>query len=94
MPAAPTVDTVIASSVPKGATVEIVGTDQKGPAPFTAKLEKDKVYKARVQAPGFQALELDVKGGQEKATAKLVGEVARHQRDERSCWRRHLHRRR
>ena len=69
-PAAPTVDTVIAASNDK-ATVEIVGTDQKGPVPFTAKLEKDKAYKARITAPGFAALEVDVKGGQEKLTAKL-----------------------
>ncbi len=71
-PKAVVVDTVIASSVTKGATVEIVGTDQKGPAPFTAKLEKDKAYKARVTAPGYTALEVDLKGGQEKTTAKLV----------------------
>jgi uncharacterized protein (TIGR02266 family) len=70
-PAGPVVDTIIASSVDK-ANVEIVGTDQKGPAPFTAKLEKDKAYKARITAPGFAATELDVKGGQEKQTAKLV----------------------
>lgn len=69
-PAGPIVDTVIASSVAKGSTVEIVGTDQKGPAPFTAKLEKDKAYKAKVTAPGFAPLEIDVKGG-EKQTAKL-----------------------
>ncbi len=70
-PKGPIVDTVIASSVAKGATVEIVGTDQKGPAPFTAKLEKDKAYKAKVSAPGFATLEVDVKGG-EKQTAKLT----------------------
>lgn len=70
-PPAPIVDTVIAASVPKGATVEIVGTDQKGPAPFTAKLEKDKAYRARVTAPGFLAAEVDVTGGQDQVTAKL-----------------------
>lgn len=64
--------TVIASNVAKGATVEVVGTDQKGPAPLTAQLEKDKAYKARVTAPGFIAQEIDVKGGQDKVTAKLV----------------------
>ena len=42
------VETVIASSVARR-TVEIVGTDQTGPAPFTAKLEKDKPYKVRGQ---------------------------------------------
>ncbi|HEX5063090.1 MAG TPA: TIGR02266 family protein [Kofleriaceae bacterium] len=71
-PKGPIVDTVIASSVSKGAIVAIADTDQKGPAPFTAKLEKDKVYKAIVSAPGFTTQELDVKGGQDKLTAKLV----------------------
>ena len=66
------VDTVIASSVTKGAVVEIQGTDMKGPAPFTAKLEKDRMYKARVSAPGFVAQEVDVKGGGEKVVAKLA----------------------
>ncbi|HEY5926679.1 MAG TPA: PEGA domain-containing protein, partial [Kofleriaceae bacterium] len=70
-PKGPMVDTVIASSVAKGSTVEIVGTDQKGPAPFTAKLEKDKTYKAIVTAPGFAPLEVELKGGQDKVTAKL-----------------------
>jgi hypothetical protein len=50
----------------------VVDTDQTGPAPFKAKLEKDKAYKVRVEAPGYAKLELDVKGGQDKATAKLV----------------------
>jgi uncharacterized protein (TIGR02266 family) len=68
---APTVDTVITASLPKGATVEVVGTDQKGASPFTAKLEQDKAYKARVTAPGYLVTEIDVTGG-EKASAKLV----------------------
>jgi hypothetical protein len=58
--------------VAKGAKIEIIGTDQKGPAPLTAKLEKDKAYKARITAPGFVAQEIDVTGGQGKVTAKLV----------------------
>jgi len=70
-PKGPVVDTVIAASVDK-AEIEIIGTDQKGPAPLTAKLEKDREYKARITAPGFAALEIDIKGGQEKQTAKLV----------------------
>ena len=70
-PKGPVVDTVIASSE-KDSIVEILGTDQKGPAPLTAKLEKDKDYKARITAPGFAATEMDIKGGQEKTTAKLV----------------------
>jgi hypothetical protein len=65
------VDTMIAATADK-ATVVIIGTDQEGPAPLTAKLEKGKAYKARVQAPGFVALEVDVKGGGDKVTAKLV----------------------
>lgn len=68
---APIVETEIASNVAK-ATVTVVDTDQTGPAPFKAKLEKDKAYKVRVEAPGYAKLELDVKGGQDKATAKLV----------------------
>src|SRR5205814_2242111 len=55
-----------------GATVAIEGTDMTGPAPFTAKLEKDKDYKAKLSAPGFVAQEIDVKGGQKEITAKLV----------------------
>jgi uncharacterized protein (TIGR02266 family) len=55
-----------------GATVEIPGTDQSGRAPFTAKLEKGKPYKARIAARGFAALELDLKGGDPKLAAKLV----------------------
>jgi hypothetical protein len=63
---------VIASNITKGTTIEVIGTDQKGPSPLSAKLEKDKAYKARISAPGFVAQEIDVKGGQEKVTAKLV----------------------
>jgi len=65
------VDTVIGASV-EGATVEIVGANQSGPAPFTAKLEKDKPFKARVAAPTFLAVTLDIKGGGDKQTAKLM----------------------
>jgi uncharacterized protein (TIGR02266 family) len=71
-PKGPIVDTVIASSVAKNSTVEIDGTDQKGPAPFTAKLEKDKTFKARVSAPGYATQEIEIKGGQDKQTVKLV----------------------
>ncbi|MGE0548555.1 MAG: TIGR02266 family protein [Kofleriaceae bacterium] len=70
-PAGDLAPTVISASV-EGATVEIVGAGLSGPAPFTAKLEKTKPYKARVVAPGFVPLEIDVTGGQAKATAKLV----------------------
>ncbi len=75
VPSGPPVDTVIAASTGKGAIVEILGTDQKGPAPFTAKLEKDRAYTARVSAPGFQPLELEITGGQAKATAKLLAKL-------------------
>ncbi len=70
IPVEATVDTVISANAPKGAVVEIVGTDQKGPAPFTAKLEKDKAYTARITAPGFKVTEVDVKAGV-KTAAKL-----------------------
>ncbi len=70
-PKAEIVDTVVTSSV-EGAQIEIPGTGQAGPAPFTAKLEKGKPYKARITAHGFAALELDLKGGDEKQVAKLV----------------------
>jgi hypothetical protein len=65
------VDTVVSANVP-AATVAVEGGDQTGPAPFTAKLEKDKPYKLKVSAPGFVAQELEVKGGQDKVAAKLV----------------------
>jgi len=70
-PTAELADTVIASSV-DGATVEISGTDQKGPAPFTAKLEKGKPYKARISARGYAVSEVDVKGGDARQTTTLV----------------------
>ncbi len=70
-PKANLVDTTINSNVDK-ATIEIVDTDQTGPAPFKAKLEKDRAYKARVKAPGYLAVDVDVKGGQAPLTAKLV----------------------
>ncbi len=70
-PKGPLVDTVIDSSVPN-ARIEVVGSDQRGDAPFTAKLEKDKPYKVRVSAPGHASLEIDVIGGAPKHTAALV----------------------
>jgi hypothetical protein len=65
------VETVIDANV-GGATVEIIGTDQRGTAPLTAKLEKDKPYKARITARGFATSEIDLKGGDAKQIAKLV----------------------
>jgi uncharacterized protein (TIGR02266 family) len=70
-PKAPLVETVIEASVPK-ARIEVVGTDQSGEAPFTAKLEKDKPYKVRVSAPGYTTLETDLVGGAPKHSAALV----------------------
>jgi uncharacterized protein (TIGR02266 family) len=70
-PKGPVVDTVIEANVPK-ARVEVIGTDQRGDAPFTAKLEKDKSYKVRVSAPTFSAIELDLVGGAPKHSATLV----------------------
>ena len=70
----PVVETEIVSNIAKS-TVTIVDTDQTGPAPFKAKLEKDKLYKVRVEAPGYVKSELDVKGGQDKATAKLTAKL-------------------
>jgi uncharacterized protein (TIGR02266 family) len=66
------VDTVIATNVTKNVSVEIVGTDMKGPPPFTAKLEKDKAYQARVSAPGYLPKTVAIKGGQDKTTVKLA----------------------
>jgi hypothetical protein len=62
---------VIASNVTKNVTIEIIGTDMKGPAPLTAKLEKDKAYKARVSAPYYTPKTVEIKGGQDKTTVKI-----------------------
>ncbi len=71
-PAAEMVETLISAAGADKASVEVLGTDQTGTAPLKAKLEKGKAYRARVQAPGYVMLEIDLKGG-EKAAAKLVG---------------------
>ncbi len=70
-PPAVLVDTLITASVDK-ATIEVVGTDQKGPSPLKAKLEKGKEYKARVEAPGYLNLEVDVKGGEALPKSKVA----------------------
>jgi hypothetical protein len=57
--------------VPK-ATVEVLGLNLRGKAPLKAKLERGKVYKARVQAPGFAAQEITIRGGEDRAMARLV----------------------
>jgi uncharacterized protein (TIGR02266 family) len=71
-PNAELVDTVIAAELKDKATVEILGTDQKGPAPFTAKLEKDKAYQVKITAAGFQPGDLEVKGGDKPEPVKLI----------------------
>jgi uncharacterized protein (TIGR02266 family) len=70
-PKGPIVETVIDASVPN-ARVEVADTDQRGTAPFTAKLEKDRPYKVRIASPGYASLEIDVVGGAPKHTAALV----------------------
>ncbi|MBL9020417.1 MAG: TIGR02266 family protein [Myxococcales bacterium] len=70
-PAAVIVETAISAAGAEKVMIEVLGTDQTGPSPLKAKLEKGKAYRARVQAPGFMLVEIDVKGG-EKASAKLV----------------------
>jgi hypothetical protein len=75
-PAAELVETLLTASVDK-AQIEVVGTDQKGPSPLKAKLEKGKTYKARVQATGYVLLEVEVKGGEAlpKSKATLVAKA-------------------
>ncbi|MCA9674031.1 MAG: TIGR02266 family protein, partial [Myxococcales bacterium] len=63
------IEVKIAASV-KGAQVEIVGTDQVGPAPFTAKIAKDQPATARVSAPGYVPQDVDL--GADPVTVKLV----------------------
>jgi len=70
-PPAEVVPTVISVSI-EGASVEIPGTGQSGPAPFTAKLDKGKAYKARVTARGFATSEIELKGGDENRTVTLA----------------------
>jgi uncharacterized protein (TIGR02266 family) len=51
------------TALPADATLEVVGTDQKGASPFKAKLEKGKAYKVRIAAPAFLPVEIEVVGG-------------------------------
>ena len=64
------VELEVTSSAAKS-LVEVLGTSETGPAPFKTKLEKAKPYKIRVSAPGFIAVEQEVKGGEDKWVAKL-----------------------
>ena len=70
-PAAPMVDIEITANVDK-AIATVADTGATGPVPFKTQLEKDKAYKVTVAAPGFLSAQLDVKGGQDSAAAKLV----------------------
>jgi uncharacterized protein (TIGR02266 family) len=70
-PQAELVDTAI-SVTADGATITIAGTDQSGPSPFTAKLERGKPYRAKVVARGYMPAEVDVKGGEPPPAIKLV----------------------
>lgn len=70
-PAAELLETTIAVNA-NGASVEVVGSDQRGAAPLAAKLEKGKTYKAKVSAPGHIASEITVIGGNDqKVDVKL-----------------------
>lgn len=70
-PAAEQIATIIETGAVQ-ATVAVDGTDQRGNAPFTAKLEKGKTYNVKVTAPGFVATELTVIGGNDtKVPVKL-----------------------
>jgi uncharacterized protein (TIGR02266 family) len=64
-------ETVISAGV-EGASVEISGAGQTGPAPFTARLEKGKPYKARISAHGYATLEVEIKGGDPNRSATLI----------------------
>ena len=83
-PAAPTVDTVIASSVVEGRDRRDPRYRSEGAGAVHREAREGQGVQGARHGAGLFAAEIDVKGGQEKATAKLVGEVAAHQRDERS----------
>lgn len=59
------VETTIAVNV-EDASIEVLGSDQRGAAPLTAKLEKGKTYKAKVTAPAHVASEITVIGGNDQ----------------------------
>ena len=70
--AAELVTTVVTAKGSKAVKIEVVGTDQKGPSPLSAKLEKGKTYTIRASAPGFKATEIEVIGGTATASADVV----------------------
>lgn len=65
--------TVVDSTPPsQGATKTPEKVVHAGPAPLTARLEKDKSYLIRVEAPGHMKSETVVVGGQDRVAATLV----------------------
>jgi uncharacterized protein (TIGR02266 family) len=70
-PATELADTTLEVDAP-GATVEVLTTDQRGKAPFVAKLEKGKSYSIKVTAPAHVPSEITVIGGNDnKVPVKL-----------------------
>lgn len=70
-PAAELAETTIEVDAPD-ATVEVLTSDQRGKAPFVAKLEKGKSYSVKVTAPAHVPSELTVIGGNDnKVPVKL-----------------------
>ncbi|MBP9085108.1 MAG: TIGR02266 family protein [Kofleriaceae bacterium] len=63
--------TVVTSKGDNAVEIEVLGTDQKGPSPLSAKLEKGKTYTIRATAPGFKTTEIEVLGGTATARADI-----------------------
>ena len=61
-------------SKPAKATVELIGTDQKGPAPFVILLPKGEKHEVQVSAPGFTTKKVPVIGG-EPENGKIAVEL-------------------
>lgn len=45
-------------STPRGATAELVGTDQRGPTPMTFEVDTSKTHTVRLSMPGYAAQEI------------------------------------
>lgn len=71
-PVAELTTTVITAKGEKSAVIEVMGTDQSGPSPLSAKLEKGKSYQVRATAPGWKPAEQTVQGGAATASLTLV----------------------
>jgi hypothetical protein len=67
--------TVITARGDKSLQIEVVGTDQKGPSPLSAKLEKGKSFTVRATAPGWKTTEITVPGGVAKANIDTVAKA-------------------